>query len=81
MHCAPPVHGRGVAARRRARRRTGTQRPGEHLEAFYACLHYAALRSSEAVMLRKDGTARAPDGRVFQTAWGGNIQDSAYGAV
>jgi integrase len=26
---------------------------GEHLEAFYACLHYAALRPSEAVMLRE----------------------------
>jgi integrase len=25
---------------------------GEHLEAFYGCLHYAALRPSEAVMLR-----------------------------
>ena len=26
---------------------------GEHLEAFYGCLSYAALRPSEAVMLRK----------------------------
>jgi integrase len=26
---------------------------GEHLEAFYACLYYAALRPSEAVMLRE----------------------------
>ena len=26
---------------------------GAHLEAFYACLYYAALRPSEAVMLRK----------------------------
>ena len=25
---------------------------GAHLEAFYACLYYAALRPSEAVMLR-----------------------------
>ena len=117
---------------------------GAHLEAFYACLYYAALRPSEAVMLRESdlylpakgwgrivlaasasragrswtdhGTARqerglkhraahetrtipippelvrllrahirrygtTPDGRVFQTARGGIIQDSAYGAV
>jgi integrase len=26
---------------------------GQHLEAFYACLYYAALRPSEAVMLRE----------------------------
>ena len=26
---------------------------GAHLEAFYACLYYAALRPSEAVMLRE----------------------------
>jgi integrase len=25
---------------------------GQHLEAFYACLYFAALRPSEAVMLR-----------------------------
>ncbi len=117
---------------------------GAHLEAFYACLYYAALRPSEAVMLRETdlylpakgwgrivlaasasragrswtdhGTARQErglkhraahetrtipippelvwllradferygttlDGRVFQTARGGIIQDSAYGAV
>jgi integrase len=117
---------------------------GAHLEAFYACLYYAALRPSEAVMLRQadvhlpkqgwgrivlaasasragrswadHGTARqerglkhravhetrtvpippdlvkllrahikkygtTPDGRIFQTARGGIIQDSAYGAV
>ena len=117
---------------------------GAHLEAFFGCLYYAALRPSEAVMLRRsdlhlprqgwgrivlaasasragrnwtdDGTARqerglkhraahetrtipippdlvillrahvsrygtTPDGRVFQTARGGIIQDSAYSAV
>ena len=116
---------------------------GAHLEAFYACLYYAALRPSEAVMLREsdchlpgrrwgridlaasapragrdwtdDGTARqarglkhraqhetrsipippvlvqilrahlrrygtTPDGRIFRTARGGIIQDSAYSA-
>jgi len=117
---------------------------GQHLEAFYACLYYAALRPSEAVMLRESdlylpkkgwgrivlaasasragtawtdhGTARqerglkhraahetrtipippelaallrahikrygtTTDGRIFQTARGGIIQDSAYSAV
>jgi integrase len=117
---------------------------GAHLEAFYACLYYAALRPSEAVMLRESdlhlpgkgwgrivlavsasragrswtdhGTARqerglkhraahetrtipippdlvrllrahirrygtTPDGRIFQTARGGIIQDSAYSAA
>jgi integrase len=117
---------------------------GEHLEAFSGCLYYAALRPSEAVMLRDsdlhlpkrgwgrivlatsashagtswtdDGTARqerglkhradhetrtipippelvkllrahikrygtTPDGRIFQTARGGILQDSAYGEV
>ncbi len=117
---------------------------GQHLEAFYACLYYAALRPSEAVMLREadlylpkkgwgrivlaasasragtawtdHGTARqerglkhradhetrtipippdlvkllrahirrygtTPEGRIFQTARGGIIQDSAYSAV
>jgi len=117
---------------------------GAHLEAFYACLYYAGLRPSEAVMLREadlylpakgwgridlatsasragrawtdHGTARqerglkhraahetraipippdlvkllrdhirrygtTPDGRIFQTARGGIIQDSAYSAV
>ena len=117
---------------------------GQHLEAFYACLYYAALRPSEAVMLRESdlylpkkgwgrivlaasasrarrswtdhGTVRqerglkhradnetrtipipselvrllradikkygtTPDGRVFQTARGGIIQDSADSAV
>jgi integrase len=117
---------------------------GRHLEAFYACLYFAALRPSEAVMLRKSdlylpakgwgrivlaasasragrswtdhGTARqerglkhradnetrtipippelvkllrahikkygtTADGRIFQTARGGIIQDSAYTAV
>ena len=116
---------------------------GAHLEAFYACLYYAALRPSEAVMLREsdchlpgrrwgridlaasapragrdwtdDGTARqarglkhraqhetrsipippvlvqilrahlkrygtTPDGRIFRTARGGILQDSAYSA-
>ena len=118
---------------------------GQHLEAFYACLYYAALRPSEAVMLRESRPAPAeagvgedrpgrlrlprrarpgpttapparnaasstapptrpapspsrpnlvkllrahikrygttPDGRIFQTARGGIIQDSAYSAV
>src|ERR1022692_378478 len=122
----------------------GLSERGQHLEAFYACLYYAALRPSEAVMLRKadlhlpakgwgrivlavsasragrswtdHGTARqerglkhraahetrtipvppdlvrllrahirrygtTPDGRIFQTARGGIIQDSAYSAA
>ncbi|MDQ2812907.1 MAG: tyrosine-type recombinase/integrase [Actinomycetota bacterium] len=122
----------------------GLSERGVHLEAFYGCLYYAALRPSEAVMLRRSdlhlprqgwgrivlaasasragtawtdhGTARqerglkhraahetrtipippdlvtllrahikrygtTPDGRVFQTARGGIIQDSAYSAV
>jgi integrase len=117
---------------------------GQHLEAFFACLYYAALRPSEAVMLREadlhlpktgwgrivlassasragtawtdHGTARqerglkhraaretrtipippelvrllrahikrygtTPDGRVFQTARGGILQDSGYNEV
>ena len=117
---------------------------GEHLKAFFACLYYAALRPSEAVMLREadlhlpkagwgrivlsasasragrawtdEGTARqerglkhradnetrtipippvlvrllrahiktfgtAPDGRIFQTARGGILQDSGYNEV
>jgi integrase len=117
---------------------------GQHLEAFFACLYYAALRPSEAVMLREGdlylprkgwgrivlaasasragtawtdhGTARqerglkhradnetrtipippdlvrllrahikkygtTPDGRIFQTARGGILQDSGYNEV
>ena len=117
---------------------------GRHLEAFYGCLYYAALRPSEAVALRETdchlpsrgwgridlavsepragrdwtdhGTARqarglkhraqdemrsipippalvallrahlksygtTPDGRLFRTARGGALQDSAYSAV
>ncbi len=117
---------------------------GQHLEAFFACLYYAALRPSEAVMLRESdlhlpkkgwgridlaasasragtawtdhGTARqerglkhraahesrtipippelvrllrahmkrygtTPDGRIFQTARGGILQDSGYNEV
>ena len=117
---------------------------GAHLEAFYGCLYYAALRPSEAVMLREadlylpakgwgrivlaasasragtawtdHGTSRqerglkhraahetrtipippdlvqllrahisrcgtTPDGRVFQTARGGILQDSGYNEV
>jgi integrase len=117
---------------------------GAHLEAFYGCPYYAALRPSEAVMLRQGdlhlpgkgwgriilaasasragrswtdhGTARqerglkhradnetrtipippdlvrllrahlkrygtTADGRIFQTARGGILQDSAYTAV
>jgi integrase len=117
---------------------------GEHLEAFFGCLYYAAERPSEAVMLRENdlhlpkkgwgridlaasasragtawtdhGTARqerglkhraahetrstpippelvrllrahikrygtTPDGRIFQTARGGLLQDSGYNEV
>jgi integrase len=117
---------------------------GQHLEAFFACLYYAALRPSEAVMLREadlhlpkkgwgridlaasasragtawtdHGTARqerglkhradnetraipippelvrllrthiqrygtTPDGRIFQTARCGLLQDSGYNEV
>jgi integrase len=117
---------------------------GQHLEAFFGCLYYAALRPSEAVALREadcylpsrgwgridlaasepragrdwtdHGTARqarglkhraagemrsipippalvallrthlktygtTPDGRLFRTARGGALQDSAYSAV
>jgi integrase len=31
----------------------GLSERGQHLEAFFACLYYAALRPSEAVMLRE----------------------------
>jgi integrase len=117
---------------------------GGHMKAFFGCLYYAALRPSEAVMLREDdlylpksgwgqivvsasasmagrawtdeGTARqerglkhraanetrtvpippvlvqllrahikrygtTPDGRIFQTARGGILQDSGYNEV
>jgi integrase len=117
---------------------------GQHLQAFFGCLYYAALRPSEAVMLRESdlrlpakgwgridlaasasragtawtdhGTARqerglkhraahetrtipippdlarllcahikqygtTPDGRIFQTARGGILQDSGYNEV
>jgi integrase len=122
----------------------GLSERGQHLEAFFACLYYAALRPSEAVMLRESdlylprkgwgrivlaasasragtawtdhGTARqerglkhradnetrtipippelarllrahikrygtTPDGRIFQTARGGILQDSGYNEV
>ena len=122
----------------------GRSERGAHLEAFYGCLYYAAIRPSEAVMLPESdlnlpakgwgridlaasasragrswtdhGTARqerglkhraahetrtipippdlvrllrahirrystTPDGRIFQTARGGIIQDSAHSAV
>ena len=122
----------------------GLSERGQHLEAFFGCLYYAALRPSEAVMLREadlylprkgwgrivlaasasragtawtdDGTARqerglkhradnetrtipippelvrllrahikkygtTPDGRIFQTARGGLLQDSGYNQV
>ncbi len=53
---------------------------GQHREAFFACLYYAALRPSEAVMFRETCTA-PPDGRIFQTARGGILQDSGYNEV
>ena len=37
---------------------------GEHLETFFACLYYAALRPSEAVMLRE------ADLHLPKTGWG-----------
>jgi integrase len=136
---ASPAQARALLAAVRA------QGPrGEHLEAFYGCLYYAALRPSEAVALHETdcnlpvrgwgridlagsapragrdwtdhGTARQArglkhraaneirsipippalvkllrvhlkrygttgDGRIFRTARGGIIQDSAYSAV
>jgi integrase len=134
-----PAQARSLLAAVRA-----TSGRGQHLEAFFACLYYAALRPSEAVMLRDTdlhlpargwgrivlaasasragtawtdhGTARqerglkhraahetrtipippelvrllrahikrygtTPDGRIFQTARGGILQDSAYNEV
>jgi integrase len=134
-----PIQARNLLAAVR-----GLSGRGAHLEAFYACLYYAALRPSEAVMLRESdlvlpakgwgridlaasasragrawtdhGTVRQErglkhraahetrtipippdlvkllrahikgygtisDGRIFQTARGGIIQDSAYSAV
>lgn len=131
-----------AAALLAAVRAQGTR--GEHLEAFYGCLYYAAMRPSETVALREndcrlpsrgwgridlavsepragrdwtdDGTPRqarglkhrasnetrsvpippalvtllrdhlrkhgaAPDGRLFRTARGGPLQDSACSAV
>jgi integrase len=136
---ASPAQARALLAAVRAQ---GAR--GEHLEAFYGCLYYAALRPSEAVALRESdlhlptrgwgridlaasepragrdwtdhGTARqarglkhraatemrsipippdlvallrahlkaygtALDGRLFRTARGGAVQDSAYSAV
>ena len=37
---------------------------GEHLETFFACLYYAALRPSEGVMLRE------ADLHLPRTGWG-----------
>ncbi|HUZ55888.1 MAG TPA: tyrosine-type recombinase/integrase [Streptosporangiaceae bacterium] len=134
-----PAQARGLLAAVRA-----LSGRGQHLEAFFACLYYAALRPSEAVMLREadlhlpkkgwgridlaasasragtawtdHGTARqerglkhraahetrtipippelvrllrahikrygtTPDGRIFQTARGGILQDSGYNEV
>lgn len=45
---ASPAHARALLAAVRAQ---GTR--GEHLEAFYGCLYYAALRPSEAAALRE----------------------------
>ena len=136
---ASPVQARTLLAGVRAQ---GAR--GQHLEAFYGCLYYAAIRPSEAVALREadchlpsrgwgridlaasepragrdwtdHGTARqagglkrraagemrsipippslvtllrthlktygtTPDGRLFRTARGGALQDSAYSAV
>jgi integrase len=133
----------GRLARWHAAGRTLSDR-GEHLEDFYACLYYAALRPLEALKLRESdlhlpkkgwgridlaasasragtawtdhGTARqerglkhrtahetrtipvppelvqllrahirrygtTPDGRIFQTASGGLLQDSGYNEV
>jgi integrase len=39
---------------------------GEHLEAFYGCLYFAALRPSEAVMLRES------DLHLPKRGWGGS---------
>ena len=39
---------------------------GEHLTTFFACLYYAALRPSEAVMLREAGL------HLPKTGWGGS---------
>jgi integrase len=41
------------AQARNLHRRPRPRRPGQHLEAFYVCLYYVALRPSEAVMLRE----------------------------
>jgi len=134
-----PAQARGLLAAVRAH-----SDRGQHLEAFFGCLYYAALRPSEAVMLREadlhlpktgwgridlaasasragtawtdHGTVRqerglkhrathetrtvpvppdlvtllrahlrrygtADDGRVFQTARGGVLQDSGYNEV
>ncbi len=136
---ASPAQARALLAGARAQ---GAR--GRHLEAFYGCLYYAALRPSEAVALREadchlpsrgwgridlagsepragrdwtdHGTARqarglkhraagetrsipippplvtllrahlktygtTQDGRLFRTARGGTVQDSAYSAV
>ncbi len=48
----PPCRRRSRPGRQAARRRRRHSDRGRHLEAFYACLYYAALRPSEAVMLR-----------------------------
>jgi integrase len=54
-----PAQARGLLAAVR-----GLSGRGEHLEAFYGCLYYAALRPSEAVMLRES------DLHLPKTGWG-----------
>ena len=41
---------------------------GQHLEAFYGCLYYTALRPSEAVMLRES------DLHLPKRGWGRIVQ-------
>ena len=67
----PEGRGQPRPGQETAGRRAGAERPGQHLEALYACLYYTQSR----------GTAPPRTGRIFQTSQGGIIQDSAYSAV
>ncbi|HEY8982679.1 MAG TPA: site-specific integrase [Streptomyces sp.] len=43
---------------------------GEHLEAFFGCIYYAANRPSEAAALKETDFVLPPDKPEFEQAWG-----------
>jgi hypothetical protein len=64
----------------------GHSERGQHLEAFFACLYYAALRPSEAVMLRESHlylpfarqTTASTNSRSFSGAWLSSLNSTSY---